>query len=184
MYTYEQIREVLISQISRLLEIEPKWKQCSKCPNSGVCCIDANITIYDYEWDIIRKYLIENPVVFNEVKLNYQRKSLCYFRTNDRCLIHNIRPLNCIFTPYQAIYGSNKLIHYSPYKKDCSHLKATFISCEGIDLSQLFINIPSDSSSTYYLLLNHWYQDYEKNSLVCNTEVDLSDNLELFLSQH
>ena len=117
MYTYEQIRDILISQITQLLEIEPKWKQCNKCPNSGHCCIGADITIYNYEWNIIKKFLLENPIVFDEVKLNYKRKSLCYFRTNDKCLIHNIRPLNCVFTPYQAIYGAGKRIHYSPYKK-------------------------------------------------------------------
>lgn len=184
MYTYEQIREVLMSQISQLLEIEPKWKKCNKCPNSGVCCIGADITMYEYEWKIISKYLIDNPVVFSEVKLNYKRRSLCYFRTDDKCLIHDIRPLNCIFTPYQAIYGADKCIHYAPYKEDCLLLKPVSISCNELDLSQLFIHLPSDHTSVYYLLLNHWYQDYEFKSFVCNSEIKLSEVLEHFLAQY
>ena len=184
MYTYEQIKEVLMSQISQLLEIEPKWEKCSKCPNSGACCIGADITMYEYEWEIISKYLIDNPIVFNEVKLNYRRGLLCYFRTDDKCLIHDIRPLNCIFTPYQAIFGADRCIHYAPYKEDCSLLKPTSISNNGMDLSQLFIRLPDDYTSTCYLLLNHWYQDYEGKSLVCDSEVKLSDALGCFLAQY
>lgn len=184
MYTYGQIREGLMSQITQLLEIEPKWEKCNNCPNLGHCCIGADITIYNYEWNIIRKYLIEHPNVFDEVKLNYKRKSLCYFRTNDKCLIHNIRPLNCIFTPYQAIYRADKRIYYSPYKEDCLLLKRSSISNGGIDLSQLFIKLPDDDSFTYYLLLNHWYHNYEENSPVSNSEINLSDALGRFLRQY
>lgn len=184
MYTYDEIRTELLRQISHLLAIEPKWKKCDNCPYSGHCCINADINIYDYEWLIIRNYLLSTPDVLNLVKKNYYSKSLCYFRTNDRCLIHEIRPLNCIFTPYQAIYAADKRIHYSPYVSDCSLSFATSITFSTIDLSKQLILLPDEFSSTFYLLLNRWYQDYEENSVVCNTEKPLSDIMESFLIQH
>lgn len=102
MYTYNEIKEALLSQISQLLAIEPKWNRCNKCPYSGACCIGADISVYEYEWLIIRDYLLANPDILSTVRKNFNSKSLCYFRTQDKCVIHEIRPLNCIFTPYQS----------------------------------------------------------------------------------
>lgn len=184
MYTYEEIREVLLEQISQLLKIELKWERCNACPNSGACCIGADIIVYNYEWNIIRKYLIENPDILRIIKHNFDSKSLCYFRTKNRCVIHDIRPINCIFTPYQALYGADKRIYYTPYKEDCSLLRSSNVSCKHIDLSQYFISLPDNCSSTWYLLLNHWYQDYEEKSIVHDTEKKMSDILERFLNQY
>ena len=186
MYTYGEIRKALLNQITQLLIIEPKWKKCNKCPYSGTCCIGADISVYDYEWMVIRDFLLANPDVLHIVKENSLSKSLCYFRTDDRCLIHEIRPLNCIFTPYQVILGADGFLHYSPYTKDCSSLYPISIPKNGFDLSKLFIPLPDrfSSSTTYYLLLNHWYQDYQEKSPVYDTIGNLSDILEPFLNQH
>lgn len=186
MYTYDEIRKALLNQITQLLTIEPKWKKCNKCPYSGTCCIGADIHVYDHEWMVIRNYLLANPDVLYTVKENYHSESLCYFRAENRCLIHEIRPLNCIFTPYQVVCGADSRLHYAPYTKDCSLLRPISIPKTGFDLSKLYVPLPDrfSSSTTYYLLLNHWYRNYEEKSPVCNTEKNLSDILEPFLNQH
>ncbi|MCI8791013.1 MAG: YkgJ family cysteine cluster protein [Lachnospiraceae bacterium] len=186
MYTYNEIKEALLSQISQLLAIEPKWNKCNKCPYSGACCIGADISVYEYEWLIIRDYLLANPDILSTVRKNFNSKSLCYFRTQDKCVIHEIRPLNCIFTPYQVICGADSHLHYTPYTQDCSSLHTISIPKNGFDLSKLYVPLPDypSSSTTYYLLLNHWYRDYEEKSPVCNTWNNLSGILEPFLNQH
>ena len=182
MITYEEIKNELLSQIAQLLAIEPKWKKCNSCPHSGFCCIGANITLYECEWNKIKNYLLDNPHVLQQVKTNFELHSQCYFRVSDRCLIHDIRPLNCIFTPYQAIYGADKLIHYSSYQDNC-RTKPLAIKSDGIDLSHLYIPLPTNSSYTHYLLMNHWYLNYEENCPVCNTTHYLSVLLEQFLKE-
>lgn len=183
MYTYDEIKAELLSQINQLLALEPKWKKCNKCPHFGLCCVGADISVYQYEWDKIKSYLLNNPAILSQVRRNYKAHSQCYFRISDRCLIHDIRPLNCIFTPYQAIYGSDKHIHYSPYRDNC-RTKYYAIKCDGIDVSQLFIPLPTNHSYTHYLLLNHWYQTYEQKSFVAGTEQNLHTYLEPFLMAH
>lgn len=183
MYTYEEIKSELLSQITQLLVLEPKWKKCRLCPHSGFCCIGADIILYECEWYKIKTYLLDNPHVFQQVKKNFESHSQCYFRVSDRCLIHDIRPLNCIFTPYQAIYGADKLIHYSSYRDNCRTELLT-VKSDGIDLSNLYISLPTNSSYTYYLLMNHWYLNYEVNSSVHNTGQKLSAFLEPFLKAY
>lgn len=183
MYTYKEIKTELLSEIAQLLTIEPKWKKCDKCPHSGFCCIGADITLYQCEWDRIEFYLLQNPLILEQVRKNYVAHSQCYFRVSDRCLIHDIRPLNCIFTPYQAIYGADKLIHYSSYQDNCRTTRLS-VKSDGIDLSHLFIPLPTKSSYTHYLLMNHWYLNYEANSSVRGTEQALSAFLEPFLKEY
>lgn len=182
MYTYEKIKDELLSEIAQLLAIEPKWKKCDKCPHAGFCCIGADITLYQYEWDKIKSFLLQHPLILEQVKRNYEAHSQCYFRVSDRCLIHELRPLNCIFTPYQAIYGADKFIHYSSYQDNCQ-TKYLSLKSDGIDLSYLFIPLPTESSYTHYLLMNHWYLNYEANSSVRDTEQFLSAFLGSFLKE-
>lgn len=184
MYTYEEIKTELLSEIEYLISLDPKWEKCSKCPYSGYCCIGADLSIYQYEWDIISTFLTQNPDILLQVRENFNSDSKCYFRVSDRCLIHDIRPLNCIFTPYQALYSADKRIHYTPYSTDC-HSGRLSIDNDNYDLSTPYIQLPISTNSTaYYLLLNHWYFNYEMKSIVANSYVNLADNLEHFLAQY
>lgn len=166
MYTYNQIRKELLSQISTLLSIEPKWNKCCSCQNIGRCCIGAEINVYDYEWSEIRSYLLDNPEILEIVRQNYSLHSPCYFRTSDKCLIHEIRPINCLITPYQVIYGADNLLHYTICDEFCHRFNSIQLPRENFDLSQRYISLPTASSSTKYLLLNNWYKCYEEKSNV------------------
>lgn len=86
MYTLEEA-------ISELRKIEPYWNRCFPCKNQGKCCIGADVTIYKSEWNKIYSYLnnlpdLEKSIVMSNLQLN----KLCIFRSEEKCLIHKVRP--------------------------------------------------------------------------------------------
>lgn len=97
-----------------LYKLDPFWKMCEPCANCGECCKESNPEFGENEI-----YLIMNEMNFTEAELNALEKNLkgkdCPFRLSDRCMIHEYRPLNCRWTPYQALIDKNHMIqYYSP----------------------------------------------------------------------
>lgn len=108
-----------------LSEQEPFWKKCNPCQNNGQCCIDSNTVFFESEI----KLVIDNiknldAETKNILKENVDNNIICPFRGNDRCLIHDVRPLCCRVTPYLARLDSKrKKISYFIPSKDCKSLQ-------------------------------------------------------------
>ncbi len=171
-YSLDEIREELFSEIDELLEKEPYWHKCDHCMNKGKCCIDNDIEIRDDEWERI-KYLLDSTIdVRKQVMENLNLKRKCYFRTESCCLIHDIRPLNCIYTPYQVMQNLyDDHIYYSSIDEECNfETKEYRIKKQVPSRKILYL----EKEKRYYLLLNHWYLKYEENSL--NKDKDLAEN--------
>lgn len=157
-----EIKKELFHEINELEEKEPYWHKCDHCMNKGKCCIDNDIDIRDDEWMIIKDYLGSHPDIYERVKKNFNEGKKCYFRTEECCLIHDIRPLNCIYTPYQVIQNIyNDHILYSAIDDECNFISKEYrIKKQAPSKKILYL----DKEKRYYLLLNHWYFNYEDNS--------------------
>lgn len=167
-YSLKEIKEELFKEISELEEKDPSWKNCRHCPFKGKCCIDNDIDIREDEWNEIKKVLDNNQSIKDQVKNNFINNSKCYFRTETCCLINDIRPTNCIYTPYQVIQNiySNKLM-YSLRSENCDFTTKE-IDSKKLDEKDYLIKVPD--SDHYYLFLNHWFLNYENNSIDCYKE--------------
>ncbi len=162
-YTLDEIRDELFSEIDELLEKEPFWHQCDKCRRKGKCCIDNDVEIREDEWERIKSLLDSSPIIKNQVKENLIKKRKCYFRTESCCLIHDIRPLNCIYTPYQAIQNLyNDHITYSSCDEECNFVTQDYRIRKQVPSKKILY---IEKEKRYYLLLNHWYLVYEENSV-------------------
>ncbi len=99
---------ILEHAIHELEQLEPKWKNCRECPLSGKCCDGAFIyLIFPEEAEEISRYLQANPEKLAYAKKRAANKEGCYFydKTASQCLIHDVRPLLCRWTPYTAMTG-------------------------------------------------------------------------------
>lgn len=109
--------EVLDSAIQELYQKEPFWNICNPCQCKGHCCIGADITIYENEWAEIERYIrklsTEDKTALSR---NIQQSSKCIFRTDDKCLIHTVRPANCRYTPYQYVVTADNHLRYTQVK--------------------------------------------------------------------
>lgn len=165
-YTLAEIKAELFFEIETLENIEPVWKLCRKCPFHGKCCIDNDIDIREDEWKEIEGYILSDKKVYDEVRENFLLGRKCYFRTEECCLIHKIRPTNCIYTPYQLIkprFSSD--ICFSSRSECCD-----FENIEKKDASLTFYNdfiVKVDDRQPYYLYLNYWFENYENRSIDC-----------------
>lgn len=162
--TIQELREVLFPKIDKLMKIEPYWNKCIHCQHHGKCCIRADVSIRADEWIIIKEYIQKlNISDKSALKHNIEHNIFCPFRTSDKCLIHEVRPLNCIWTPFQVIQNiqTNDLTYY--------------ISNSSCDFSQTivknfkknneeFVLLKSYDKEYYYLLLNDIYIAYISNS--------------------
>lgn len=161
-YTLPEIKEELLKEISELEEMDPSWKNCRECPFHGRCCNGNDIDIREDEWEEIKTVLDRNPLIRGEVKQNFLSGKKCYFQSMTCCLINPVRPTNCLYTPYQAIqnlYDGN--IAYSHRSKECLFTTKE-IASKMLDPGKYLIRIEGEEHP--YLLLNHWYLDYENQS--------------------
>ncbi|WP_186077776.1 YkgJ family cysteine cluster protein [Burkholderia gladioli] len=98
---------ILNRAISKLESKEPSWKNCRSCPFSGKCCDGAKLRIFPEERINILEFIKKNPNVRNYSVDRYMNGKACYFYNRDAkaCLIHDVRPLNCRWTPYTIFIG-------------------------------------------------------------------------------
>lgn len=162
-YKLEEIIEELNKEIEELEKNDSFWMKCKKCPFKGKCCIDNDIDIREDEWERIKKVLDSNRFIYNQVKSNFFNGKKCYFRTESCCLIHNIRPTNCIYTPYQAIITKyeNHLIFNEI--DDFCNFKRIEIPFQIEKNDSYLIDIPNFSHK--YLYLNYWVNNFETQSI-------------------
>lgn len=162
-YTLREIKDELNREIQELEDIDPNWKNCRNCPLHGKCCIGNDIDIRDDEWEEIKHRLDENPFLQSQVKANFDSDSLCYFRTESRCLIHDIRPTNCLYTPYQVIQNlDDHKLTYSLRNSTCDFETETE---DSLPLPEEKYLLPIPKTGHTYLLLNYWYRNFEEKSL-------------------
>lgn len=105
-----EIREILDGHVKKLLELEPYWKMCYPCKHNGRCCERANPEISREEWEAIEKYLNKRPKIKETAENNYTMGLRCIFYSpnEEKCLIHDERPLFCRYTPFQLFLGRDK----------------------------------------------------------------------------
>lgn len=165
-YTLAEIKAELFSEIEALENIEPVWKNCRKCPFHGKCCIDNDIDIREDEWKEIETCILSDRKVYDEVRKNFLHDQKCYFRTQECCLIHEVRPTNCIYTPYQLIRPRfSGDVYYSSRSSCCD-----FENVGKKDASLSFYNdfiVKVDDRHPYYLYLNYWFENFENKSVDC-----------------
>ncbi len=161
-YTLAEIKEELFREIDELEERDSSWKRCGHCPNHGKCCIDNDIDVREDEWEIIKAFLDRNEMERNRVKENLLSGRKCYFRTPEKCLIHKIRPTNCIYTPYQVIQNLfDHHIIYSLIDEECNFTEVEK-PYKKLVPSKKFLT--PETGGHVYLLLNYWYLNFESKS--------------------
>ena len=161
-YTLDEIKKELFKEIEELEEKDSFWKKCNNCPFKGKCCIDNDIDIREDEWIKIKNLLNNDDQIRAQVKENFRKNRKCYFRTDKCCLIHDIRPTNCIYTPYQAVITKYEgHLIYNRTDEDCNFRR---IEKEGYKPSEETI-LKITGEEHPYLLLNHWVDKYESQSI-------------------
>ena len=150
---------ILNETITELRKIEPYWNCCFPCNNKGKCCIGADVAIYPSEWNMIVNQIInlsdsEKAVLFSNIKL----KKYCVFRSKEKCLIHEVRPLNCRYTPFQyAITPDNHLL-YTMISRNCN-FQSVRKELEKNTANQLrnlkFACLNNFDTQSWYLSLNY-----------------------------
>ena len=155
--------EILDSIIEVLYKEENYWNICRQCQCKGYCCIGANVFVNADEWSKIKEniqYLLPNEKT--ELKNNIDKRKQCVFHTDEKCLIHNIRPENCRYTPYQAVVGRFNILKYSmvkidPLTKTCKFktVRKKISQEEGrLFEQQCFVSLPNYDTYTKYVSLN------------------------------
>lgn len=109
--------------VNELRAIEPYWKRCFPCQNKGKCCVGADISASESEWNLIFDYIrTMNNQDKKALKDNIISNNHCVFRIEEKCLIHDVRPENCRYTPFQfAVTNTNHLL-YTMVSDDCRFL--------------------------------------------------------------
>lgn len=154
----EQARFELDELIRKLLQLEPYWKKCSNCKNKGKCCIGANILVFDVEWDQIKEFIKSMPESDKEkIKSNIKNKKACFFRGDQKCIIHGVRPLNCRWVPYVAYLGDSQIRYFEESNCSFRELMVTHTFSEKYP-NYVLLPHPSDCTSKYHLLLENWKQ--------------------------
>lgn len=153
---------LLDKAIQELRAREPFWNICFPCECKGVCCRRADITICEKEWSAIHSYVRGLPDSEKALlRRNIRRGSMCVFQTESKCLIHDVRPENCRYTPYQYNVVDGRL-NYSMVRVDSLSSECTFDSvsmplsaenCEKLSECK-FALLPNHERKTWYLSLN------------------------------
>lgn len=155
--------DLLESTIEELHRIDPFWDICCPCRCKGHCCVGADITIYENEWLRIQHYIETLPEEDKVVlRRNIARGTHCVFRAADKCLIHQVRPENCRYTPFQARIDEDDTVVYSmvkvnPLTKKCHFrlIRRRLDSSSALSSrQQKFLLLPNFDRMTYYLCLN------------------------------
>lgn len=123
-YVYRELDKVLCE----LRRIEPYWDKCFPCANEGRCCEGAPIGASYNEWHRIKEYvekLDEDQKA--ELRTLIIEKKMCVFLGKSCCLIHDVRPFNCRFVPYQAYLDlwDNRNLTYYEYTETCAENRRT-----------------------------------------------------------
>lgn len=165
-YSLEELKIILFHKINNLIKIEPYWGKCNNCPNHGKCCINADISIREDEWTVIKQYLVNLRTSDKEILLNNINNNVyCPFRASEKCIIHEVRPMNCIWTPFQAVQNiNNGNIMYSIIDTECKSRSVTLGNHEFINPNFEYIKLPDSDINRHYLFLNYFIVNYENNS--------------------
>lgn len=155
--------ELLDSSIRELYTREPYWNMCNPCRCGGCCCIGADISISEGEWQTIKQYVQTLPeedksILANNIKTN----NLCVFRALDKCLIHDVRTEDCRYTPYQYVVTVDNRLIYSELKLSDDKDRCVWRRVEKPITPRLaqemreqeFFYLPNFGRSTLYLSLN------------------------------
>jgi Fe-S-cluster containining protein len=95
-----------------LLENESYWRKCSPCKNNGNCCFESNTSATPSEWAIIREFISKLPEDdLITLKNNVSNNVRCPFRGENKCIIHDVRPIVCRVTPY-TVFPKNNIINF------------------------------------------------------------------------
>lgn len=166
-YSLREIKEELWREIGELEKLDPSYRKCRSCPFQGKCCLDNDIDIREDEWEEIQGFLEDHPERKEKVRENFLTGRKCYFHTSSMCLIAEVRPTNCLYTPYQAIltYPDQDLL-YSFGDEDCDFTlrREKHVRKEDLHfLSPYLLYLPR--AQHYYLYLNDWVDRFERNSV-------------------
>ncbi len=177
-YSLAEIKEELNREIEELEEKDPSYLNCRHCPYKGKCCIDNDIDIREDEWNEIKSLLDSSLEIKQKVRENFINDRKCYFRTDTCCLINDIRPTNCLYTPYQVIQNIYDFkITYSKRSPECDFETVEEDSFELDDKEYL-----KKIGEHYYLFLNHWFLSFENQSENCYKETGFERLREYFES--
>ncbi|KAB7703681.1 hypothetical protein GBN33_00030 [Plesiomonas shigelloides] len=157
---------ILESKISILESQEESWKNCRACPFNGKCCDGATLIAFPEEIELIKKQLKRDQDVLAYAISRYKKGKACYFydKESSRCLIHDVRPLNCRWTPYVAFSGNGCEFNVNIRSSSCDFSIQT-ISCEKVEGN--LISLPKGmSSSDVNTLYLHWQSIVELHPLM------------------
>ena len=157
--------------IAELLEIEPFWKICYPCKYHGACCVGAEISFDDSEYEAIKECVSRLPIAEQAIiRDNAESGRHCIFRAPDKCLIHEVRPENCRYTPLQCLVTTDGELRYAMIRitEDgaCQHrsIRRRIDAAQAqIVRSQEFVLLPNFSRQTYYLSLNWVVQNSSRS---------------------
>ncbi|WP_236206034.1 YkgJ family cysteine cluster protein [Pseudomonas tohonis] len=118
--------KILNQHVSRLERIESSWSNCRSCPHGGACCIGvSNLLIFPEEQKTIKSHLRKNKEILAYAIQRLEKKQGCYFHSSESktCLIHEVRPLNCRWTPYTAFPEPDGMLSISLRDENCKFEK-------------------------------------------------------------
>lgn len=149
--------------ISLLLKAEPFWHKCHPCKNNGNCCVNSETMATAAEWEIIVKQLSElSREDFQIIRNNVDCGQNCAFRSPNKCLIHDVRPLVCRVTPYYAFRMNDTFAFLHPIGS-CSEEERHkgYVPVTQLDSTNRFFRVrpPNSEANIHYLngdlLLEH-----------------------------
>ena len=181
---YETSKNLLEESIIELRKIEPFWDRCFPCNLKGICCQGADLSVYDSEWESILEYIAGFSSEDKKVLLtNVQQEKHCVFRAENNCLIHEVRPENCRYTPFQCLVTQDNYLKYAMVSDDCSFQYISLpLNDDDANLvrESKFIILRNFEKETHYLSLNYQVQQcpLSENSRHVS---DLLDDLQSFL---
>lgn len=156
----EAARYELDELVRKLMYLEPSWKKCSCCLNKGKCCIGANILIFSVEWKQIVDFVANLPLAEKQIiKSNIKNSKQCIFRSEQKCLIHSVRPLNCRWTPYQVFSDSKNMTYFEDFECNFTQ-KSVPYSFNEIYPNYVLLPNAESSQGKYYLLLTNWIKKW------------------------
>lgn len=146
--------------IDQLRKVEPYWNKCYPCINKGKCCIGADPSFTENEWEATKQQIKNFEATHLEkLKLNVNTHVTCPFRTETECLIHRSRPLNCMYTPFQAFLRLDNKVAYSMDSPNCD-FETTLVPYDPSSVHGNIIELNSFGVKRKYLLLNNWVIDH------------------------
>ncbi|HEX3047209.1 MAG TPA: YkgJ family cysteine cluster protein [Bacillota bacterium] len=116
--------------VNTLLENESYWRKCFPCKNNGNCCVESITAATSSEWAIIREFISRLPEVdLLTLKRNISNNIRCPFRGENKCIIHDVRPIVCRVTPI-TIFPKSNIIDFSFSSNKCMKTDIYKISAE------------------------------------------------------